>query len=103
MSWGEVRFQLQGMLQGRDSTAVIMALHVGLAQVDKAGGQRGIEFSYLAELGNSHGNISLLVGLDTRLQMPQRLRGGRLRGQPQAKGQVDHGCSGSRTSKNWSA
>ena len=100
---GQIRRQFKSMLEGRDGGAVILILHVGLAQIYEAFRQRGREFRHFLEFGDGNVEVALLLGLRAGLQMLQRLGRDGLPRQPKHQQDSDHGFSGSRTSRNWSA
>ena len=102
VSGRQLRRQLHGALEGRDSGAVIPVFHIGLAEVYKAVGQVGLQFSDFCEFSDSDIEMALFVSLDARLHMLQCLGRSRLPRQPECQQDSNHGFSGSRTSRNWS-
>ena len=99
----EIRRQFKSMLEGCDCGTVILMFHVGLAKVYETFCQRRRKLGCFLEFGDGNVEVPLFLGVRTRLQMLQRLRRDRLPGQPKHQQDSDHGFSGSRTSRNWSA
>src|SRR5439155_22613287 len=91
------------LLQRMDRSSVVMFLHVGLSQSDKAIGQLRFQLSDFLKFRNRAVKLFLFFSFCGRLQMLVRLRRNGLPHQPENEECPDHGFPGSRTSRNWSA
>ena len=75
---------------------------IRLSWQSSAGGSWGAAVHVL-EFRDRDVKVSLFVRFCARLEMPHRLGRRRLPRQPNCQQDADHGFSGSRTSRNWSA
>src|SRR6266478_5622157 len=99
----QVRIEFQGLLERRDRSTVIMVLQIRLTQAYKAGGNRRLELGHLAKFGNGQLEVPVLLGLGPGLHVLHRLRRRALCCKQKKEESTNHGCSGSRISRSWSA
>ena len=74
----KTRVQLQCPFQGRDSRAVVMILHTGLAEIDKTFCEGGLKFGDSAEFRDRNLEVRLLFCLASCFKVWQRFRRERL-------------------------
>src|SRR5579864_4562754 len=108
MRGDEIRIHFERVFEWNQSGTKIMLFDESLPKTYKACGERRFEFSYRAVL--AHGNIEVLLFLGLPGGIPVLRRGWRdgLQCHPQRKYgsnqcRMNHGRSGSRISRNWSA
>src|SRR5947209_8474200 len=82
---------------------VVAALDVDLAEADEAVREFRVEFGNLLKLGDGNIELPFFLGCDSRLHVLGALWRRNLPCEQENQECADHGFSGSRTSRNWSA
>src|SRR6266567_2279584 len=103
MSREQLRIELQGLFERRDRSAVIVILQIRLAQAYKAGRNRRLEFGDFTKFGNGQLELPVLLGLGSGLHVLHGLWRRALCCQEKNEESTNHGRSGSRISRTWSA